>query len=230
MYRARRGALQVCIENPGCSLTFAMGLAIVDAVRLFDPRTFRMNILSRLTGIFPDAEDECEKGLRRRAGPNVEGDEVPIFGVFMSSSQPRPLFGRNPAVVSLLAGVIVLGGCTTVQERVSQRENDLAAAGFEVRPANTPERQAMLNKLPPHRFVQRVHGSTISYVYADPLVCDCLYVGSQPAYDRYRLYMQQKRLVDEQEMAAEMWSDPGWNWGAWGPWGPGYGFGAGPGW
>lgn len=129
----------------------------------------------------------------------------------------------------LLTSVFALAACTTPQERVSQKEDHLAAAGFDVRSANTPERQAMLNRLPPHRFVQRAHGSTFDYVYADPLVCDCLYTGTQQAYDRYRFYLQQKQLVDQQETTAQLYSDGAWNWGGWGPWGPGYGFGPGPG-
>ncbi len=90
----------------------------------------------------------------------------------------------------------------------------------------------MLNKLPPHKFVKRIHGDTVHYVYADPLVCDCLYVGTQQAYSQYQAYLQQKNLVDEQETTAQMYSDPAWNWGAWGPWGGGYGpyFGGGFGW
>ena len=60
---------------------------------------------------------------------------------------------------------------------------------------------------------------------------DCLYVGTQQAYNQYRLHMQQQRLADEQETTAQMYSDGAWDWGGWGPWGPGYvGFGPGPGW
>jgi hypothetical protein len=33
----------------------------------------------------------------------------------------------------------------------------------------------MLNRLPPHTFAQRVNGDAVHYVYADPLVCGCLY-------------------------------------------------------
>ncbi len=86
----------------------------------------------------------------------------------------------------------------------------------------------MLNNLPPHRFLRRVHGDSVSYVYSDPLVCDCLYVGSQQAYARYQYYLQQKRLADEQLWAAQQYSDSAWDWGAWGPWYPG--FVMGPGW
>jgi hypothetical protein len=130
---------------------------------------------------------------------------------------------RIAALIVSLLGVASLAGCITARQAVTQNEDNLAAAGFIVRPANTPERQAMLNKLPPHTFVKRVHGDTVHYVYADPLVCDCLYVGTQQAYSQYKRYLQQKNLADEQETTAQLYSDPAWNWGAWGPWGPGYG-------
>ncbi len=130
-----------------------------------------------------------------------------------------------------LTAVLAVAACESPQQRVTDKEDNLAAAGFIVRPANTPERQAMLNRLPPHHFVQRMHGDTVHYVYADPLVCDCLYVGTQQVYNQYRLHVQQQKLADEQEMTAQMYSDGAWDWGGWGPWGPGYvGFGPGPGW
>jgi hypothetical protein len=125
---------------------------------------------------------------------------------------------------------IGVAACATPQQRVTQQEDNLAAAGFVAQPANTPQRQAMLNRLPRHHFVQRVRGDSVSYVYSDPLVCDCLYVGSQEAYGRYQAYLQQKKLADEQATTAQMYSDSAWDWGAWGPWGPGFGWGPGPGW
>jgi hypothetical protein len=123
-----------------------------------------------------------------------------------------------------------LSACQTPQQKVSQREDNLAAAGFVVRPANTPARRAMLAKLPPDRFVQRVKGDNVHYVYADPLVCGCLYVGSQQAYSQFKRHEQEQHLADEQQMTAQTYSDAAWNWGAWGPWGPEYGFGYGYGW
>jgi len=138
---------------------------------------------------------------------------------------------RYGMLVGLLLGVSFLAACQTQQQIVSEHEDNLAAAGFIVRPANTPERQAMLKRLPPHQFVQRVSGDTVHYVYADPLVCGCLYVGTQQAFAQYKLHEQQQNLADEQLMTAQTYADPAWNWGAWGPWGPGapYGFAYGPG-
>jgi len=123
-------------------------------------------------------------------------------------------------LVGLVLGIGALAACQTQQQIVSAHEANLAAAGFIVRPANTPERQVMLNRLPPHVFVQRVSGDVVHYVYADPLVCGCLYVGTQQAYDQYKLHQQQQNLADEQQMTAQAYSDAAWNWGAWGPWGP----------
>src|SRR5271170_6189828 len=132
---------------------------------------------------------------------------------------------RRAVLGAAIAAGIVLGtgaltACESQQQRVEQREDLLSAAGFIVRPANTPERQAMLKRLPPHQFVQRVNGDTVHYVYADPLVCGCLYVGTQQAYNQYKLHQQQQHLADEQQMTAQAYSDAAWNWSAWGPWGP----------
>jgi len=137
---------------------------------------------------------------------------------------------NNPGKIGLALTVFLalgLTACATPQEQVAQKEDYLAAAGFMVRPANTPERQKMLSSLPSHHFVQRVHTDSVSYVYADPLVCGCLYVGSQLAYNQYKLSMQQQHLADEQAMTAQMYANPAWNWGAWGPYEPGYGPGLG---
>jgi hypothetical protein len=123
-------------------------------------------------------------------------------------------------LIALLLGVGALSACQTQQQAVLQHEDNLSAAGFLVRIANTPDRQAMLNRLPPHRFVQRVNGDVVTYVYADPLVCGCLYVGSQQAYNQYKANQMQQNLADEQQMAADAYADASWNWNAWGPWGP----------
>lgn len=143
----------------------------------------------------------------------------------------NPQKTRTTTISSLFFVIaMALGACATTQQIVSEQENHLAAAGFIQKPANTPGRQAMLNRLPPHHFVRRVRGDSVDYVYADPHVCDCLYVGDQQAYSRYMQYLEQKQIADEQETTAMLYSDPAWNWGMWGPWGPGYPFGPGLGW
>jgi hypothetical protein len=126
-------------------------------------------------------------------------------------------------VLSCVLFVASLSACESVQERVSKQEDTLSAAGFIVKPANTPAREAMLVELPADRFVRRVNGDTIHYVYADPVVCGCLYVGTQDAYNKFKADELARNLVDEQLLTAQTYSDASWDWGAWGPWG-GYPF------
>jgi hypothetical protein len=108
---------------------------------------------------------------------------------------------------------VALAGCANP---VQTKEDMLAAAGFTLVPANTPERQASLSSLPPHKFVHQVRGNKVLFTYADPTICDCLYVGDQAAYDRYRANVFQKQIADEQQMTAQI------NEMNWGPWGPGW--------
>jgi hypothetical protein len=123
----------------------------------------------------------------------------------------------------VLALAAMLGGCTAIQRaEVSDKEDLLAAAGFVQRPANTPDRQAMLTRLPAHRFVRRVSGEEVSYLFADPLVCNCLYVGTQAAYGRYQQIALSRRIAEDRVMAAQMEQQAAMDWG-WGPWGgPGF--------
>jgi hypothetical protein len=122
--------------------------------------------------------------------------------------------------------IAVLAGCQSTQ--VLQQEDDLSAAGFSVRIADTEERQDMLNRLPANQFVQRVSGNSVHYVYADPVVCGCLYIGTQQDFDQY-VRSQQLDSAQQQRIALLDFYDATWNWDAWGPWGslgPIYG----PGW
>jgi hypothetical protein len=126
------------------------------------------------------------------------------------------VFRRNP-MLALAAACVLLSACATPQQIVQDREDLLAAAGFTLRPANTPQRQDLLRTLPPNRFVQRVRGDRVVYLYADPLVCACLYIGDQAAYGRYRQEVFQRRVASDQLLAAQMNQNAAWDWGPWGP-------------
>jgi hypothetical protein len=83
--------------------------------------------------------------------------------------------------------------------------------------------------LPAYKFIQRVNGDTIHYVYSDPSVCRCLYVGSQAAYTKYQEDKQTTRqdkdlehelasnqhAAEDDDFNAPVYSDPYWNWSAW---------------
>jgi len=133
---------------------------------------------------------------------------------------------------AVFLAVSILAACQTSRQRIIDHESDLAAAGFLLRPADTAERRALLARLPEHRFVQRVKDDKVHYVYADATVCKCLYVGTEAAYGQYQQNKQSKAQVKELErdlkqrnnaaedddLNAQVYSDPAYHWEAWGPW------------
>ncbi len=120
-----------------------------------------------------------------------------------------------------LAALLLLCACESEETRIRNKTDLLAAAGFDARPADTPERQAALAKLPPNKFVTKVRDGRFEYIYADPIVCNCLYVGDQTAYNNYRRMVFERRIADQQQLTAQMyqgqWNWSGWDWGPWGP-------------
>ena len=122
----------------------------------------------------------------------------------------------------LLALGLAVSGCSGA---IVQKEDMLAAAGFQYRPADTPERIAALQKLPAHRFVRQVRSGKAFWLYADPAVCKCIYAGSDEAFSAYKQAVFQQRLADENLMAAQINRDAAIDQlelGPWAPWGPYY--------
>ena len=120
---------------------------------------------------------------------------------------------RPRTILTLLAVCVAASACNPVQNK----EDMLAAAGFTLVPANTPQRQASLTSLPPHKFVHQVRNNAVVFIYADPTICDCLYVGNQASYDRYRQQVFAQNMANEQQMTAEInelnWAGLGPTWG-----------------
>ena len=123
----------------------------------------------------------------------------------------------------ILLAAASLGGCAALERsNVESAENNLAAAGFRVLPATTPERRTMLATLPRDHVSQRIEGEHVSYLYPDPLVCGCLYVGGEAAWIRFQGAAQARQIASDQFQAAQMNQSFGWDWGPWGGYGPGF--------
>jgi hypothetical protein len=128
---------------------------------------------------------------------------------------------RLGSTVAVLGLSLMAAGCAADRsQQVMNKEDLLAASGFKFVPANTPERQTAFAQLPPHKFIRQVRGDKVVYIYADPTICVCLYVGGQKSYGTYRARVFDKQLADEQASTAYFAND--WNWG---PWGGGYPYG-----
>ncbi len=84
--------------------------------------------------------------------------------------------------------------------------------------AATPETLAELQTLPARQVLPRTRDGKTTYVYPDPSVCHCLYVGGAPEYQQYERLRVQKDIADEESSAAMM-RGPWGSWGGW-PWRP----------
>lgn len=87
-----------------------------------------------------------------------------------------------------VASIALCGTAQAQQQRALDR--DLIAAGFVMRPADTPGKMDQLRKLTPYKFVTRVKDGARYYIYPDPNDCRCAFVGYQQALDNYRATMK----------------------------------------
>lgn len=123
---------------------------------------------------------------------------------------------------TMLIGLAIgatLGGCAAIErEDTDQTEQMLAAAGFQVRPADTPAKLADLDRLAQHKLVRHDRDGTVTYVYADATDCKCLYSGDEQDYDAFQKLQVQEDIAEQEQMAAAMNQQAAMNWELWGPW------------
>ena len=122
-------------------------------------------------------------------------------------------------LTTLLAmfALLVSSGCAAIQKSdTMDPERTLAAAGFQMKFAKTPEQIAKANELPQMKLTPTPGPDGKNrFVYADAKYCKCIYVGTEAAYDRYQKLEVRQQIAQNMEMASM-------NWGAWGVWGPWY--------
>ena len=121
---------------------------------------------------------------------------------------------KSMGIITVLS--IALAGCAAMKKsEATDTEQLLAAAGFKMKLADTPERLAHLKTLTQLKVVPHDRNGKVYYVYADAADCQCLYAGNQEAYQRYE-NLAVKQNIAQMNEAASM------DWGMWGPWGPGW--------
>ena len=111
---------------------------------------------------------------------------------------------------------LFLAGCAT-KPSITKTENLLAAAGFRVQYADTAQKLANLEKLPPHKLVGRTKDGKVVYVYADPEVCKCVYFGNENAYQNYRRMIFEQNVAEEQRLTADIDETVNVEWPVWDP-------------
>src|SRR5206468_49337 len=96
-------------------------------------------------------------------------------------------FVAGLALSVAVATAVMLTGCAAIQRSETRSTGQLlAAAGFEMRPADTGERQQHLAARPPYRLEKHTEDGRVVYTYADPGGCHCLYVGGSKEYAEFQ--------------------------------------------
>jgi hypothetical protein len=118
---------------------------------------------------------------------------------------------RKVAMLALIVA-LPLTGCAAIQRsEAKDTEQLLAAAGFQAKPAETPEKLTNLGTMPPRQLVSQAKDGNMVYTYADPDYCQCLYVGGPKEYSAYQRLAVEKKIAQERLDAAM-------DWDMWGPW------------
>lgn len=120
---------------------------------------------------------------------------------------------RGSAPRILLAGIcemlvtMAVGGCALFQESPQERarriEPMLSAAGFHMVPADNQQKASAIESLPKLRMRYYTKDGQLTYWFADPDYCHCVYTGNEAAYQRYENLKIQAQMAQQAEMAAE---------------------------
>ena len=124
---------------------------------------------------------------------------------------------KPPSGVAISLAVAVLACSATPHLTPSQLEPTLSAAGFDMKPADTPEKLAALQKVTPFKLLQGHQNGRPVYFYADPTDCKCLFVGSRANYEAFYKLAWQQELADEHRSVATMDQAMSNNLDIWGP-------------
>lgn len=131
------------------------------------------------------------------------------------------------SMVAVLAVGAAVSACASKPE---SKDDMLADSGFKVVSLKTPQQAAAFKKLKPHELKRKNYNGKVVWVYADPTICGCLYMGTQDAYNTY-IKKASAKMISE-AMKANYADDPyspsgmdaavdnDMDWGVWGN--PGY--------
>ena len=137
---------------------------------------------------------------------------------FFSAAGNRKLY--LPVLIGL---ILTFGACAAMEnQKTAQVERTLSAAGFQIKFADTPEKIDHLKTMTQRTLFPTRRDGELYYMYADAGMCNCLYVGTEKAYQRYQKLAIQQQIARNQRNTAEMYQMSSMNWGMWGPWGPWY--------
>jgi hypothetical protein len=91
-----------------------------------------------------------------------------------------------PAIVLLLGASFLVALEAPSKPFLEKNSFYLSSAGFRIKLANDSAGQKAMRALPANRFVIHRDGGTDHYLYAEPIHCVCIFVGTATNYQNYR--------------------------------------------
>jgi hypothetical protein len=85
-----------------------------------------------------------------------------------------------------LLALLAFGLFGTAAVAQEAKDMDLETSGFVMRPALTPQQLERVKSLPPHKFIARTNNGRRYFLYADPDLCKCVFVGDALAMANYQ--------------------------------------------
>ena len=100
--------------------------------------------------------------------------------------EKKTLFAVVPAIALLLGASLLAALEAPSKPFLDKNSFYLSSAGFRVQVANDAAGKAALHALPPHRFVIHKNGGDARYLFAEPVHCVCIFIGTAANYQDYR--------------------------------------------
>jgi hypothetical protein len=117
------------------------------------------------------------------------------------------------SIVVISALCIAVAAC---QSNSQLKEDMLTSSGFKpTRPTN-PTQLASLRSLPPHKLTKTTYKGKTVWVYPDPTICGCLYIGGPAAYAAYSKNQNRQTMLDMTSVTvAPVPGDQEWDFSPW---------------
>lgn len=116
------------------------------------------------------------------------------------------------AVVFVIA--LALAGCATVEKDTAMdTERLLAASGFQMRLADTPQKLDKIKTMTQKKLIRHQRNGTSDYIYADATGCKCLYAGTEKAFNKFKNLAAERLSADAANARDE---DVKIDWDVWG--------------
>ena len=109
---------------------------------------------------------------------------------------------KNKVILTGFVMLIVafLMGCAgTGKISPFQMDEMLVRAGFQMHTADTPKKLDFLKSLPQNELVHKTYNEKVSYFYVDGSSCQCMYVGDEQAYQRFKQSVKEEQMDEKIE-------------------------------